>query len=282
MHISVIIPTYNRQKILSRCLAALCSQTYPHPFEIIIVNDGGKDHTEEFVREKQSHHKNISYYFKENGGASSARNYGVKKAKGKIIAFVDDDCIPNPSWLENIARSFRDSKILVVQGNITYPKTKNPFIYTSKIVNEIAADIRIKNDIALFIGTGNYAIRKSFLEKHALFLDEFLVTREDEDLFRRIDKLSTVHYIENPVLHFCSSSWRKDKQRFYGYGYGEYHLQQKWGKTNRLNYDLSFWRLYRDYGFITYFIVRVVSLFRRKNFRMGYQQAQIHRGKINS
>ena len=89
--ISVIVPVYNTEKYLEKCLDSLVNQTMNN-IEIIVVNDGSIDHSEDIIKKYEEKYKNmIKYYKKENGGLSSARNYGISKAKGKYITFVDSD-----------------------------------------------------------------------------------------------------------------------------------------------------------------------------------------------
>ena len=82
--ISIIIPVYNVEKYIKKCLESLANQTM-QDFEVIIVNDGSKDDSEKIIENYiKSHPKiKINYYKKENGGLASARNYGVKYAKGE-------------------------------------------------------------------------------------------------------------------------------------------------------------------------------------------------------
>ena len=84
--ISVIVPVYNTEKYIEKCLDSIVNQTF-QDIEIIVINDGSTDHAEEKVLKYPS----IKYYKKENGGLSDARNYGVSKATEEYIAFVDSD-----------------------------------------------------------------------------------------------------------------------------------------------------------------------------------------------
>lgn len=90
--ISVIIPVYNTEKYITKCLDSIVNQRMKD-IEVIIVNDGSTDHSEEIISEYIEHHKkaNIQYLKKDNGGLSDARNYGVKYATGEYITFVDSD-----------------------------------------------------------------------------------------------------------------------------------------------------------------------------------------------
>ncbi|UJH67011.1 glycosyltransferase [Allomuricauda sp. SCSIO 65647] len=92
MRLSIILPTYNMEKYLPRCLNSLLEQDIPkRDYEIIIVNDESKDNTLQIAKEYQRKYDNIVICDKENGGAGAARNSGLKMAKGKYIHFVDPD-----------------------------------------------------------------------------------------------------------------------------------------------------------------------------------------------
>ena len=89
--ISVIIPVYNTEKYIEKCLESLAKQTM-QDFEVIIVNDGSTDNSKKVIKDyMKNSNLDIRYLEKENGGLASARNYGVEKALGKYISFLDSD-----------------------------------------------------------------------------------------------------------------------------------------------------------------------------------------------
>lgn len=89
--LSVIIPVYNGEKTLKRCIESVLKQK-DEDIEIIIINDGSTDASDKIVQEyKEKNPKIISYYQKKNTGVADTRNYGIKKAKGKYILFLDAD-----------------------------------------------------------------------------------------------------------------------------------------------------------------------------------------------
>ena len=90
MKVSVIVPVYNVEAYLDKCLDSLVNQTLKE-IEIIVVNDGTKDNSQNIIDEYVKKYKNVHSYIKENGGLSDARNYGITKATGEYIAFVDSD-----------------------------------------------------------------------------------------------------------------------------------------------------------------------------------------------
>ena len=99
--ISVIVPAYNVEKYIKTCLNSLINQTYSN-FEIIVVNDGSTDQTEEILRSYQSNPK-FRIYSQKNGGLSAARNRGIKLVNGELVCFIDSDDSVKSDYLE---RSF--------------------------------------------------------------------------------------------------------------------------------------------------------------------------------
>lgn len=89
--ISIIVPVYNVEEYLERCLSSLVNQTYKN-IEIIVVNDGSPDASQKIIDKFTKKYPNLVFgYTKENGGLSDARNFGIKKSKGKYVIFVDSD-----------------------------------------------------------------------------------------------------------------------------------------------------------------------------------------------
>ena len=90
--ISVIIPIYNQEKYLEKCLGSIAVQTYPY-LEVLMIDDGSTDETEEICKRFQSKDDRFKYIRKKNAGVASARNKGLDSVTGDLIGFVDpDDC----------------------------------------------------------------------------------------------------------------------------------------------------------------------------------------------
>ncbi|HEY0141731.1 MAG TPA: glycosyltransferase family 2 protein [Thermoanaerobaculia bacterium] len=104
-YFSVVIPTYNRLDMLLRVLDALERQIDAPPFEVIVINDGSKDDTDQVV----SRRKGITFRTQTNAGPGRARNHGVTLARGKIVIFIGDDTVPEPRFLAEHARVHRDA-----------------------------------------------------------------------------------------------------------------------------------------------------------------------------
>ena len=90
MRFSIIMPVYNVEKYVEKSIRSILNQTYKN-FELIVVNDGTKDNSMEIIRKIQKEDSRVKVYSKKNGGVSSARNYGLKRATGVYVCFVDSD-----------------------------------------------------------------------------------------------------------------------------------------------------------------------------------------------
>lgn len=101
MKYSVIIPAYNSEKTIKRCIESITLQNRPD-VEIIVINDGSTDKTENICKALQTKHDNLIYIRKENGGVSSARNSGISVANGDFIMFVDSDDYVDDECFETV------------------------------------------------------------------------------------------------------------------------------------------------------------------------------------
>lgn len=106
--VSIIIPAYNGEKYIERCIRSLKEQTYKK-FEIILVNDGSTDRTEEICLKLKENDQQIYYYYQENAGAGAARNMGLYYASGKYIMFVDCDDYLYPTYVEELYLLIRET-----------------------------------------------------------------------------------------------------------------------------------------------------------------------------
>ena len=121
--ISVIVPVYNAEKYLCRCIDSILSQTFTD-FELLLINDGSKDGSDAICDEYAAKDNRVRVFHKENGGVSSARNLGLDNAKGEWITFVDsDDFIPSDS-LKSLSNN--NSEDLII-GEFQYSNGENLF-----------------------------------------------------------------------------------------------------------------------------------------------------------
>lgn len=112
--VSIIIPTFNREKKLKDAIESALSQTY-EPIQLIVIDDGSTDNTADLV----SRYPGVEYHYKPNGGQASARNFGLKYAKGAYIASLDSDDIWNPDFLMECVTKLESGHLDFVFANWT-------------------------------------------------------------------------------------------------------------------------------------------------------------------
>ena len=110
--VTVIVPAYNMEKYLARCLDSLLAQSYTD-LEILVIDDGSKDRTYEIAERYAGKDGRIKAFHKENGGVSSARNLGIEKAAGEYILFMDPDDLIEADSVEVLVRSMESGADLV-------------------------------------------------------------------------------------------------------------------------------------------------------------------------
>ena len=133
--ISVIVPVYNVEKYLDKCLTSLIKQTYKN-FEIIVINDGSIDNSLAICNKYANKYDNVKVYDYKNAGVAHARNVGIKKATGDYLLFVDSDDYIDEKLLENINEFLKknDCDIVcfdmykVVNNVNTYYHTSNSLV----------------------------------------------------------------------------------------------------------------------------------------------------------
>jgi len=194
LHISVIIPTYNRYELLKRALNSVFSQTYT-PFEVIVIDDGSTDETQQIVQD----FPNIKYFYQENRGVSSARNLGIEKSASDWIAFLDSD----DEWHENkleeqvffhkqnpkVLMSYTDEKWIRESVEVKVPKKFRKF--GGDIFNECLSHCIIAPSATL--------IHKDLLNAVGDF-DESLEVCEDYDLWLRIAQSYKIGLVDKKLI----------------------------------------------------------------------------------
>ncbi|MBU1289932.1 glycosyltransferase family 2 protein [Patescibacteria group bacterium] len=232
MKLSVVIPTYNRRDTLIETLKAFSRQSYKN-FEIIIVDDGSTDGTEEVVKGINLSLK-IKYIFQQNKGPASARNLGIKQAKNEIIFFTGDDIIPSENLLEehiNIHRTANEN-ISVLGYTKWAPQIRiTPFRKYITDYHFAYPSINDENNVDWgYFYTSNVSIRKKFLEKTELFDEEFpYAAYEDSELGYRLFKngMRTVFNKKAVAYHNHPINFKSYQKTMFNKGQSSIILAQK-------------------------------------------------------
>ena len=194
--VSIIITTYNRLELLKRALQSVEQQSYPNT-EIIIVDGSNNNETELFFKNKEQ--KN--YIRSINKHPNVLRNIGIKKAKGDLLAFLDDDDTWGKEKIEKQVRVFEDSDIALCytgKNIINKNNKKIKYSYKKPKFNSLLNAILWDN----FVGTtSSIMITKQIIEKIDMF-DESLPALQDYDLYIRVCEKFNVMGIDEPLINY--------------------------------------------------------------------------------
>jgi len=182
--VSVVIPAYNAEKYIEEAINSVLNQTF-QDFEVIVIDDGSQDSTKEKVLNYSD--SRIKYIYKENGGPSTARNAGIKNAKGEYIAFLDYDDIWMPQKLERqLAKFSLEPDLGLVYS---WVQSINPDGST-RFVSEPENEGWVHNEIILdnFQHNGSIQLVKKECFEKAGYFDESLLNAQDWDMWIRLAK----------------------------------------------------------------------------------------------
>lgn len=124
--VTVVIPLYNKERAIKTTLLSVLNQTYKD-FEVVAVDDGSTDSSAAIVKEIAANDSRVKYYHKQNGGVSSARNYGLSKAKGKWVVFLDADDEMLPHNIDHLLGLTEIFHVMMAAANVTVSKGNGNF-----------------------------------------------------------------------------------------------------------------------------------------------------------
>ena len=145
--VSIIVPIYNVDKYLEECIESLKNQTYKN-LEIILINDGSTDNSEQICRKEEKQDNRIVFINKKNGGAASAKNEGLKVVKGDYIAFVDSDDFIEADMIEYMVNTIKKYNSDIVQCSFTNLYKNTEKFKQDKIIEQ---NIGSKDFLELFL-----------------------------------------------------------------------------------------------------------------------------------
>lgn len=220
MKISVIVPAYNSQRFIDKCIEALLNQTIkPENYEVIIVDDGSTDGTGDIVKGYP-----VNYIRQNNSGPATARNKGAKKAKGDIILFTDSDCVAETNWIEEMAKPFEDTEVVAVKGAY---RTNQNSIVAMFVQLEFGERFEMLKKVESIDMVDTYSAgyrKRTFLQLSGFDVSFPVANNEDTELSYRMSKLgfrmvfnpnAVVYHLNHPDsikkyarLKFWRGYWR--------------------------------------------------------------------------
>ncbi len=169
MRISVVVPFWNVERYIGRCVEALLTQDYPSDsYEIIMVDNNSTDASAEIVRR----HARVRLLNERKQGSYAARNRGLREVKGEIIAFTDPDCVPARDWLRAIESALEQQDVGIVLGSHRFATDSGLLGLLASYENEKKAYIYGGQTKDLYFGqTNNMAVRKCLFDEMGYFVE---------------------------------------------------------------------------------------------------------------
>lgn len=191
--ISVIVPVYNVGDFVGKCLDSIVRQNYKN-LDIVVVDDGSTDESGEICDKFAKKEKRVRVFHKENGGLSDARNFGIKKAKGKIVAFVDSDDFISEDFIGTMYKYMvgKNADIVVCGYNLTRPK--------EEIMTGRQATIRLLVEQEnIDIVTWNKLYRKKLFVDNNIYFPKGEKHEDSRTTYKLFSKAEKIMYISEPL-----------------------------------------------------------------------------------
>lgn len=242
MELSIIVPIYNVELYLEECLKSLY-KIKDLRYEVILVNDGSKDESWRIIEKfKERYPEKTVVINKENGGLSSARNAGLKVAKGKYVSFIDSDDFIDTVEFEKFVVEGIKSRVDIVVGNMRYylPGKIGEPLFRSKRVKELGIVDGIEFFWSVFQAPKCYReevvddiYKRSFLIKNNLFFNEEIVHEDSE--------FTTLAYLKAKKIKYIDKA-------FYFYRQREGSIMNKVSEKSMSSLEKICERLFIEYG----------------------------------
>lgn len=227
---SIVIPTYNRPAQLNACLQACARLDYPRDrYEVIVVDDGGSSTLDAIVA--QFHGVlTLKLLRQEHSGPAVARNRGASEARGAFLAFTDDDCAPEPNWLQELASQFSASPDCLVGGQTINSLSDNIYSTASQLlISYLYSYYNAAPDQARFFTSNNLALPADRFRSVGGFDTSYpLAAGEDRELCDRWLRLGDrmVYAQGAMVYHAHPLTFRTFVRQHFHYGRGAYCFHQ--------------------------------------------------------
>lgn len=208
MEFSIIVCCYRGRNTIERCLRSLTDQEFSkEEYEIVVVDDGSTDGSariiEDFVQERSGAPPLLQHFQKRNEGLSVARNFGFRRAKGRIVVYIDEDAVASPRYLQALKKAYSHNPSADCVGGRVDLLNKDDHV--AKLLDSSVFGWYLESDTAI-IGT-NMSFKREFLVQSGGFVESFDRRGDESALFAKLRGMVTVAKCDEAiVLHSLPSS----------------------------------------------------------------------------
>lgn len=285
--ISIIVPVYNVEAYLEKCINSILNQDY-REYEILLIDDGSTDNSSTICENFSRIHNNIKVIHKTNGGLSSARNVGLKEANGSYVVFVDSDDSLEPNALSCLIEPLQNEKMDIVIGCINLEYDDGSIVPEENVFNQRGLVDKIIAIRRLFQGSGYSAcgklFRKSLFDK--ITFPEGKIDEDYATMYKVYYEANSIFYTNKYIYRYLKregsitkSPFNVRKLDFVNNALEAYHFAQNTIKDRKaIKYSFAYYIIR---------INRIISLIENSSDKMLYQkeeaflQNQIKRNCLN-
>lgn len=209
MDVSIILPVYNGENFLANCLDSILGQTFKD-YELIIVDDGSTDSSSDICTSYAFKFKHFKFYKQKNLGVSAARNFGLSKAQGTYILFIDSDDLYDQNFVRNMLNAIRESKVDIACCNYRTIDSKNNVLYDSHFDAKIRQlkntrkflTYTFKTKAKVYLQTWRFIFLNEIIKNNNLKFNENIAIGEDALFVRQYLLRSKTIKLLNESLYF--------------------------------------------------------------------------------
>ncbi len=217
--VSVVIPVYNVENFLRKCLDSIIVQTYQH-WECILVDDGSTDNSGRICDEYAEKDTRFSAYHKKNGGASSARNTGLEKTHGKYLCFIDADDYVSSQYLSNLVEDseYEKDTDLVIQGSHkVFPNGMIQDCIPKPRTINLSYDTQLFYSIYRYFAPFSKLFRFDIIEENNLRFNTNLIIAEDYDFLLKYLSHIRIIRVSDKANYYYNSNDGSLSSRLYSF-----------------------------------------------------------------
>lgn len=213
-NLSIIIPIYNKEKYVGKCISSLIKQKYSD-FELVIVNDGSTDGSEDMIFEYQKYDSRIRYYKYANGGVAVARNRGLELASGNYVLFIDADDWIEEDYLSNIFSVVEKNPADLYIWGISKDRKDKSEIVVPDIHGHFNRDVFLEKFVreqydshrGLYGYISNKLVKKDFIDTYKIRFNEKIRLQEDYDFYLTCySKCNDIYVFSESGYHYVADT----------------------------------------------------------------------------
>lgn len=214
--ISVIVPVYNVEKYLRKCIDSILRQTYTD-YEIICIDDGSTDDSGKILDSIEAENDKVKVYHIKNVGVSNARNFGIEKAKGEWIAFIDSDDYVEETYLEELYGKIEDKETLVFcKKNLIFPGGTKTLSTEKALVDHNLDNVQefyknffilsVSSDEILMGSICRLLFNKEIIDRYGLkFIKKLRFSEDMCFLFRYLRYVKKIRVVDKPLYNYVQT-----------------------------------------------------------------------------